>query len=88
MEPRLMRVDSPADFLPSRDVAMQANSRAELLVLKSLLSLLAEKGLLTREEVNGVLEDAAAALRSEKALGDADALDEISRSSSAQGPKR
>jgi hypothetical protein len=52
---------------------MQAKSRAELLVLTSLLSLLAEKGLLTRQEINGAIEDAAAALRAEEAMGDGDA---------------
>jgi hypothetical protein len=67
---------------------MQAKSRAELLMLTSLLSLLAEKGLLTREEVNGALEDAAAVLRAEVALSDDDTPEEISRSTSAQTSKR
>ncbi len=67
---------------------MQAKSRAELLMLTSLLSLLAKKGLLTREEVNGALEDAAAVLRAEVALSDDDTPEEISRSTSAQTSKR
>ncbi len=72
-----MRVDSPADSSPPEIQAMQAKSRAELLVLTSLLSLLAEKGLLTREEINGAIEDAAAALRAEEAIGDGDAVEEM-----------
>ncbi len=66
---------------------MQAKSRAELIVLESLLSLLAKKGIITWEEAADAIKDASAAQRSVEALRDADEFEEIGRPLVRHGSK-